>query len=616
MIRKILLIGGMAIVATGLSQAQIVNFSCDFEQGIPSTFATYDRDGNEPSRSMKKYGFENGIAWVGYTINPDTEKQNGMACSGSWYTEPATSDDWLVTPAIYVDSKYNILSWRAYAMDAEHRDGYAVYVSETGNTPEDFTAEAVFITENESPQWTTHSLPLDKWEGKEVYIAFVNNSENCNILAIDDINVFSYDHTFAVQNLTPKAIASPGSVNVSGVVSSSGFMPVEGYKVTLNYNGVDYVIDRSDLVVQQGETSEFSFDVNISVDLDSTEVYTLRVESLGGEDVLVEEGSVTCFQRMVLLEEGTGTWCAWCPGGQYGVELLQEKYAGRFVDIAVHINDQMAVADYVKGTSKFFVGGIPSCTMNRNINLVGHPYDDGDTLMQQALEMGSVAKINSTSTLTDDNKVTIEVVAEFGIEIKENAYTLQFIIVEDQMTGYEQSNIYGGSSMEMGGLEDLPDPIPAGEYFFANVGRAVYPSFAGDTEAFPAGTPRHTPISITRTYDLPELQNIDNLKVVAVIVDVATGEVVNVSRSIPTNNNSIADLSTDEDIKITASESSIVVASEDELTSVEVWSIDGILVCKAEPYNTIHRTGQLPSGLYIVKTTDNSNNHSIAKIRF
>ena len=145
-LNRSIIVGSMLLAAAGSIQAQNVAFSCDFEQGIPETFATFDRDGNDPSRSMKKYGFENGIAWVGYTIEPGTDKQNGMACSGSWYTNPATSDDWLITPAIAIDSKYNILSWRAYAMDAEHRDGYAVYISTSGNTPDDFTQEAIFST--------------------------------------------------------------------------------------------------------------------------------------------------------------------------------------------------------------------------------------------------------------------------------------------------------------------------------------------------------------------------------------------------------------------------------------------------------------------------------------
>lgn len=608
-----LIVGSILLAAAGTIEAQNIAFSCDFEQGIPETFATFDRDGNEPSRSMKKYGFENGVAWVGYTIEPDTDKQNGMACSGSWYTDPATSDDWLVTPAIAIDSKYSILSWRAYAMDAEHRDGYSVYISTSGNTPESFTQEAVFTTDAESPQWTTHSLPLDRWAGEEIYIAFVNDSENCNILAIDDLNIFAYDHTFNFVNTTPMAIAEPGVVNVSGSISPSGFLPIEGYKAELVYNGQTYTIDHSNETIEPGSVSTFAFDVNINVKLDSTEIYTLTISTLEGQDVISQEHSITCFERMVLLEEGTGTWCAWCPGGQYGVELLHEKYAGKFVDVAVHINDQMSVKEYVNNTIYFFAEGIPSCTMNRSRSLIGHPYEDGDALMQQALQMGSVGKISCEASVSDDNKVTINAVAEFGVPITENAYSLSFIIVEDNMTGYEQSNIYGGSSMEMGGLENLPDPIPAGEYFFANVGRAIYPSYKGDSEAFPVGTPRHTPIAVTRTYELPTLQNIDNLKIVAVINDVTSGEVVNVCEVKPQILGIEATLG-DTAVNIYDCGSAIAIEAQSAIEMLQVYSLDGTLAYVASPATTSHNTANLAPGLYIVKANLQSGQSATVKI--
>ena len=70
------LLMGMAVA----SQAQTVVFSCDFEEGMPSNFATYDLDGNEPSRSMKSYGITEGVAWAAYTDEVDG---NTAAYSGS-----------------------------------------------------------------------------------------------------------------------------------------------------------------------------------------------------------------------------------------------------------------------------------------------------------------------------------------------------------------------------------------------------------------------------------------------------------------------------------------------------------------------------------------------------
>lgn len=612
MIHKKLLSIVILITYFASVQGQNIIFNCDFSNGIPSDFVVIDRDGNEPSRSMKKYGFDTGIGWIGYTENADSQEANGVAYSGSWYTQSAVSDDWMITPAISIDSKYNILSWRAYALDAEHPDGYSVYVSETGNSVEDFKEEAVYTIAGESAEWTTHSIPLDRWAGKTIYIAFVNNSENCNILAIDDINVFSYDNTFSLINHTPKAISSPGVVKVSGSITSSGFMAVEGYTATLCYQGETYTIDRSNEYLEQGETSDFFFDVDIDVALDTTEDYTLTITGLNGADVLVVEGSITCFERLVLLEEGTGTWCAWCPGGQYGIELLHQKYNGKFIDVAVHINDQMSIKEYSDGMRHFFANGIPSCTMNRSAEIVGHPYEDGDELLEKALSMGAIGKIKCHSSVTD-NIVTINTTAEFGVEISPNAYALSFLIVEDKMTGYDQSNIYGGSSMEMGGLENLPDPIPAGEYFFANVGRAVYPSFAGDTEAFPVGTPRHTPIEVSRQYELPVLQDINNLKVVAIITDVATKEVVNAALSALEIHDSIEYVGVDNDYIIHCKEARINVTSRTPLNRIEIYNIDGTLLHSANLDLHTYSSERLDRGIYIVKATACDGNQFVSK---
>lgn len=591
----------MCVTSVNVAAARQVEFACSFDDGIPVDFATYDRDGNEPSRSMKKYGFESGVAWVGYTENPDTESANGVAYSGSWYAEAAVSDDWLVTPAIKVESEYTILSWRAYALDAEHPDGYSVYLSTTGNTPADFTSEALYSTEGEAAEWNEHSLSLGEWSGQTVYIAFVNNSENCNILALDDINVFTYDHTFTLTNLTPEAVSSPGIVRVSGEVASSGFMPVAGFKAELLYEGSVYVSDYSDVIIEPGESVAFEFEVGIDVALDTTEDYILTISALDGSDVLVVNGSVTCFERMVLIEEGTGTWCQYCPSGQYALELLHEKYPNAFVDVAVHMKDQLSVNDYSNAMTKFFARGIPWCTMNRSTSVCGDPYDDGETLLKSAMTMGSIGKIACKASLKNDNMLTADVTAEFGKVIEDGEYALSFLVVEDDMTGYAQSNFYSGSNMDMGGLEDLPDPIPAGEYFFANVCRMIYPSFEGDTEAFPAGTERHTPITLTRTFELPELQNTDNLKVVALITKTSTGEVVNVCETVPSVSDAVDEVISGP-IKIGVSGSVVIVSAAEELRMVEVWSLDGVLLKRVIPGSPECVVSLEGTGPVIVKT--------------
>ncbi|MDE6279924.1 MAG: hypothetical protein K2M05_08110, partial [Paramuribaculum sp.] len=56
-------------------------------------------------------------------------------------------------------------------------------------------------------------------------------------------------------------------------------------------------------------------------------------------------GGVT---RNVVVEEGTGTWCGWCPRGIVGMEKMVNKYPdGTYIPIAVHGRDIMQVESYI-----------------------------------------------------------------------------------------------------------------------------------------------------------------------------------------------------------------------------------------------------------------------------
>lgn len=585
---KALIIGSLLLFSFVSVQAQKMIFSCDFEQGIPATFTSYDEDGNEPSRGMKKYGFEAGKAWVAYTEDAGTGVANGTAYSGSWYKVPGRSDDWLVTPEITVLNSQAILSWKAHAVDAAHPDGYAVYITDRGNKPGDFPAEPEFVVTKENAKWTEHSISLKKWAGKQVRIAFVNNSTDCNLLALDDIKVFVHDHSFIYISRIPDAISAPGEVKIKGGVTSSGFLPVEGYKVVLDYGGKTFVEDYSRKTVAPGDTAWFEFAETIPVALDETVGYTLSVSS-GEADILVDENSITCFERVILAEEGTGNWCMYCPRGQVGMHLLREKYPDHFVDIAIHVNDPMQVTGYVAGLINYYAEGIPYCVMNRSSRHTGDPYNGVEELFLKALSEGPIAKVHCQATLLETGRIEVKAISEFGKAIEKGLYNLAFAVVEDSVTGYAQANAYSGGNEKIGGLEDLPDPIPAGEYYFANVARAVYPSFIGDEQAFANTAAPRTKITTERQYELPEsVTEAKQVKIVAMIIHAATGEIVNVDECRLEIPSGIACQKTADEpvVKITREERGVLrirTTDGSPVHSVELYTLDGKCMERLSP---------------------------------
>ena len=150
-------------------------FSCDFENGIPTDFTLIDYDGNTPSTSMKKAGFDVGIPWITTTLASD--KENTIACSTSWYTPAGTSDDWLITPEITLSGSNPELSFHAMASDKKHSDGFVVYVAEGENYDKaSFDMDSpLLLVANEASEWTEHVVSLSKYAGKTIRLAFVNN---------------------------------------------------------------------------------------------------------------------------------------------------------------------------------------------------------------------------------------------------------------------------------------------------------------------------------------------------------------------------------------------------------------------------------------------------------
>ena len=79
--------------------------------------------------------------------------------------------------------------------------------------------------------------------------------------------------------------------------------------------------------------------------------------------ILMLLGVSTCFaQKNVLVEELTGTWCQWCPGGiHYGDSLV--KTYDNVIFVAVHCDDPMTNGEYVDASG---MTTAPSANINRH----------------------------------------------------------------------------------------------------------------------------------------------------------------------------------------------------------------------------------------------------------
>lgn len=245
--------------------------------------------------------------------------------------------------------------------------------------------------------------------------------------------------------------------------------------------------------------------------------------------------------KAVVIEEGTGTWCGWCPRGEVAMDYMTSTYPVDFIGIAVHNGDPMTVAEYDNGAD---ISGFPGCNVDRSLLGVSVSQSLFESYYNDRINMGVPANIAATVTGTGAS-VTIDASATFYTPMSNADYRLAVVISEDGVTGttsgYNQANYYaGGGSGPMGGYENLANPVPAADMVYDHVGRALLGGYTGQVGSVPATITDGTVANYTFTYTVPATSNRDNMHAVVLLLDNNTGEIVNATEVSISESGSVA----------------------------------------------------------------------------
>ncbi len=222
-------------------------------------------------------------------------------------------------------------------------------------------------------------------------------------------------------------------------------------------------------------------------------------------------------QKNVLVEELTGTWCQWCPGGMYYGDSLVKAYSN-VIFVAIHCEDPMENVEYYEASG---LTGAPTANIGRHH--LGESINNWFPRMELEMQNDPLANVSvsnnydaSTRTLT--STVSIEALAALN-----GSYRIGAIVVEDAVTGpapaYNQANNYsGGGHGEMGGYENMPNPIPANRIAFDHVGRKLLGSYNGEEGSVPANLQAGGTASTEFTYTIPENFDPNYIRVIGVLV--------------------------------------------------------------------------------------------------
>ena len=295
-------------------------------------------------------------------------------------------------------------------------------------------------------------------------------------------------------------------------------------------------------------------------------------------------------QQRFVVEEGTGTWCGWCPRGIVAFRHMAEKYPETFIGIAVHKNDPLATNSYSKLTFK----GYPGCYVNRNLKNPTSP--EAGTL--EVMHNKYVATpphigVEVKADFTDDTKkkINAKALTTFFADEQNVNYKVSFVLIENGIKGYKQSNYYaGGKYGKMGGFEDLPGSVAID---MDHVARMNY-SFYGVDGSIPTSVKADETVEYAAQLDVPKnIQNADNLYLIALLIN-SKGEIENAAET---------KVTADPSMSITDNRTLLVPEFTFANGTLNVNGFSG-KVFIYNVYGVEVPNQSIPSGIYIIKCVD------------
>ena len=265
------------------------------------------------------------------------------------------------------------------------------------------------------------------------------------------------------------------------------------------------------------------------------------------------EGLANLFHTMphhrAVLEEYTGTWCGYCPRGFVGLEEMARLYPEDFIGISYHNRDPMEVMSSGQFPSSF--AGFPAAFIDRAMQTdafsgmaSGKVFGIAD-IWQHVCNVAAPAEVDVESEWTEDSVLRATALVTFPVgRISDCPYEVGFILVSDGLKGttsqWKQANYYSG---ETGWPSSMDEFTKGGSYIdgltynFVIVARSGVSGIEGSLQL-----PIEEDVAQTVTYDFdirqvvntsgqPVIQDKNNLRVIALLFDKESGEILNANKA-------------------------------------------------------------------------------------
>ncbi len=531
---KKILLSATLLSFTAALNAQI-HFSENFDgvatPALGANFNSVDNDGD-------------GNDWRTADVTSNINSVGNSAISNSWVSAgPLTPDNLLTSVAIDLTAATGSLSlsWSAGNVESTSNwweENYDVIVT-TSNVTADILAATPLFSEvlPSGGAMLSRSVDVSSFAGQTVYVTFRHH--NCtdeNYLIIDDVllkNVLPND--IGINSLSLARYSAVSTNNQLGIdVRNNGSNTITS--VDVDWNDGTAHSQTISVNIAPGATTTINHPdmVNYATAVEKNINVTITQVNGGPDSDPTDNTASTLHNTVsqiatnkVVFEEGTGTWCGWCPRGAVAMDYMYATYPNQFIGIAVHNGDPMTLAEYDNGAG---FTGFPSSNIDRELLGASVIQSAWETTFNARKDDIIPAAISIATSGTGDN-VVVDVTSTFYTPFANANYRLAVIIVEKGVTGttssYDQVNFYaGGSNGVMGGYESLPNPVPAAQMVYDHVGRALLGGYDGQANSVPTTITDGQVVTQQFTYTVPTTSTRWKMTAVAVLIDQTNGQIV------------------------------------------------------------------------------------------